>query len=117
MSCKEIFELFKNMGGKMECNYITKKCRLTNRNASENTVIPQNLSCDITTHDAISNLEELISDIGLKPYVSTHHISTPMCNVSIDRLHKFHIKNTNGIILEFKKDNKEWYNTISSSSE
>lgn len=106
MSCQEIMEIFKTVGGKMECDYITKKCIITNQ------IYPTNMSCDITTPNAIRDLEKLISDIMLKPYVKTYHIPAQTWNLPIKRLHQFHIQDTTGITMEFKQINKEWYDLL-----
>jgi hypothetical protein len=89
--------MFKKIGDKIECNYITKKCTL------------KSLTCDITS-DNIGDLEGLINEIGFKPYVKIFHISAPSYNApSIERLHRFHIKHTNGIVIKINNEDKEWY--------
>jgi hypothetical protein len=105
-SCKELMELFKTMGGKMECDYITKKCTHIH-------TLPSSLSsCHMTTPDDVRELENVINDISLKPYVKVYHFPTSNGSVSIERLHRFHLKNINGIAMEFTKENKIWYDSI-----
>ena len=86
----------------MECDYITKKCTHT---------LQSHLSCHMITPDDVRELENVINDISLKPYVKVYF---PMSNGSfpIERLHRFHLKNINGISMEFKKENKIWYDSI-----
>lgn len=98
MSCKELIEIFKEIGDKMICDYNTKKC----------TFFPQNLSCDISPDSRI-DIENLIGDLGLKPYTKLYHIPTPSWNSNLERLHRFQIKNTYGMIMEINKESKEWY--------
>lgn len=96
MSCKELIEIFRDTGKKMICNYNTKKC----------TFFPQNLSCDITPSSR-GDLEDLISDLSFKPYVKLYHVPTQSWNSSLERLHRFQIKNTYGMIMEINNESKE----------
>jgi len=43
IQCKELFELFTKMGGKLSCNYNKQKCKYTTRTIPKNTK-----TCDIT---------------------------------------------------------------------
>jgi hypothetical protein len=107
MSCKELFDLFKTIGEKLECNYTTKKCTLSERH-NITVSYPKNLSCDIKP-ESIGNLEDLISEIGFKPYVKLYNIPDKSYDVPLGRLHAYHIKNTNGIVIEINNKDKEWY--------
>jgi hypothetical protein len=99
MSCKELFEMFKKNGEKLECHYITKKC----------TIIPQNLSCD-TTPDTYNDIEDLIGNFGYNPYVKVIHIPLNWIRpVFIERIHKYQIKDTIGFTMKINNDEKIWY--------
>jgi hypothetical protein len=101
MSCKELIDMFREIGGKIICDYYTQKC----------TFFPKNTSCDINSNTR-EDLEKLISDFGLKQYVKFYHMPTPSWNPPLERLHKFQIKNTYGMTMEMDVKDKEWYQVI-----
>lgn len=92
-SCKELVELFKSTGGKLECNYITQKCYVYNKT----------LSCDIDTPVAINEIDKLISDIALDEHVKIFHSEPRNWRYPIENVHKYHHRNTVDITIEFNK--------------
>ena len=46
ISCKELIDMFQQIGGKLLCNYNTKKC----------TLLPQDVKCNFQTDDNIGTL-------------------------------------------------------------
>lgn len=88
----------------MDCDYTTKKCTHT---------LQSHLSCHMITPDDMRELENVINDISMKPYVKVYHFPmTTNGSFPIERLHRFHLKNIDGISMEFTKENKIWYDAI-----
>jgi hypothetical protein len=101
VSCKELFDIFDKVGGKLECNYDKLKC----------TLLPKNVSCIINSYDGGKNDGEKNDGENLDRLVlecfsiySTKYISfLPLSNKN--NVHFCQKEHTAGFIIEYNKNN------------
>lgn len=95
LSCKELFDIFQKVGGKLECKYDTKKC----------TFLPQNVTCDITNSDK-DNLDSLVWNYAPTSYGVFTRISLLESIKPVEILHNYQFENDIGFVIEFSKYKK-----------
>jgi len=66
-SCKELVQLFENLGGKIECNYETKQCAL----------YPQNIKCDFDKYSG-AQFDSVLEKFSHNGQWRTHITDLPL---------------------------------------
>lgn len=85
-NCKELFEIFEKVGGKIICKYDTKKC----------TFFPQMIYCLMKPEDDV-NL-----GILLKKFEPLHY--DYVTRICIETIHRYQNESSIGFIIEHEKE-------------
>jgi len=97
LSCKELIDMFQKIGGKLHCNYNTKKCAL----------LPQNIHCNIQPNH--NNIGMLLWELAIAGQYDRFVTILPETNENKrifveDKIHDFQRNYSSGFIIEFAVD-------------
>jgi hypothetical protein len=93
-SCKELVQLFENIGGKIECNYETKQCVL----------YPQNIKCDFEKYDGVY-FDSVLEKFSHNGQWRTHITDLPLKKNTTPpiKYHNFQKASAGGFRIQFNR--------------